>query len=461
MSKFSIGVSDHVILRAESGYGSRIAFDTKRLTTTFLTTEEFVLLDALRQCGGLDEGTLHEILVAMEGSDSQSMNLSDFLDHEILSRNEAPATGEAAVEFGSGGTPDAGLFYLSRPTAIELCITRRCNLRCVHCNVSATSERPPEKLDISFWEDILEQCVEAQVLVATVTGGEPFLRHGWTRLLRKLATSRLGVVILTNGTQLSDDELETVANHGIRLAISLDGTTADEHDTFRRAPGSFDATVRNCRRLRERGVPYNLTMTLYEGNVQRAEDMLVLGEELGAAKLIFSPMYSVGRAATPLGHKYFAQRDLLKATMDRLLRLSQEGAGPDVILGDPTEKDQWGTTNRHSGPTPMSRRHPGLCKAGTYGLAVDEDGLAYSCLRGLQTRIFPIGDLREQTLLEVWESDRWRAWRDPSLPRVPCRVEEIERTIPAEARGLPVGVPRPHRELLRLTVSQSQARGAR
>ena len=63
-------------------------------------------------------------------------------------------------------------------------------------------------------------------------------------------------------------------------------------------------------------------------------------------------------------------------------------------------------------------------------MAIDEDGLAYSCLKGLQTRICPIGDMKTQSLLEVWHSERWKEFRDPSVNTVPCRIEDWGKRYP-------------------------------
>ena len=298
-------------------------------------------------------------------------------------------------------------------------------LQCV-----GVSEAPPERLPISFWLGVLQQCLEAKVLKVTLTGGEPFVRHGWDELYEAFCQSRIAVSILTNGTRIRDDQMILMARAGHTLSISLDGVTAEQHDTFRRDPGSFQRTVSVMRRLHEHGVIFTLNTVVHADNVNDVERILEIGQDVGASTIVFVPITAVGRGASAPTQKYFPENATLWATMNRIRSLSFETAGPRVVIADFHKREQIEIGNRYSGATLTSRRAPGLCKAGVFALAIDEDGRVYSCLRGLQSRIYPIGDLTTHTLQEVWASLNWEPFRDSSQPMVPCRVEHIGNNNP-------------------------------
>jgi MoaA/NifB/PqqE/SkfB family radical SAM enzyme len=300
----------------------------------------------------------------------------------------------------------------------------------VHCNVSASSEKRRETLSIDFWIDLLEQCERADVLKLTVTGGEPFIREGWTEFLEALSRRRLGAVILSNGSRISDHDMELMAKSSITLSISLDGTEAGQHDLFRQTAGAFASTVETMRRMRQHGVRFVISTVIHDANVETVDRIIDLGVELGAFRVIVVPMVAVGRAALKAHKGHFPKSDALEAALGRIRHRAMNSPGPEIIVGNSDTKESVTIGDRYSGATAMSKRNPGLCKAGVYSMAVDEDGQVYSCLRGVQTKTFPIGDLKAESLNSVWTARRWASFRDVTIPRVPCRVEHIGKHLP-------------------------------
>jgi len=65
-----------------------------------------------------------------------------------------------------------------------------------------------------------------------------------------------------------------------RLAISLDGPTAEVHDAFRRVPGSYDWTVQAVRWAREIGLPVQINTTITRHNLQYLDSTIALLEQL-------------------------------------------------------------------------------------------------------------------------------------------------------------------------------------
>ena len=68
-----------------------------------------------------------------------------------------------------------------------------------------------------------------------------------------------------------------------RLAVSLDGSTAEIHDAFRRVPGSYEWTLRAIRWARELGLPVQINTTITRRNLADFEEMVRLLETLDIA----------------------------------------------------------------------------------------------------------------------------------------------------------------------------------
>lgn len=131
-----------------------------------------------------------------------------------------------------------------RPLTCIWEITRRCNLRCVHCEnrcgESSSRELSGPRL-LAIARDLRTLgCEEIHV-----TGGEPLVRPDWDDLCGQFVALGFKVGLITNGT-LFDQAARTrarAAGVGV-VGISLDGTRAT-HDAIRRSlQGSpFDQTV--------------------------------------------------------------------------------------------------------------------------------------------------------------------------------------------------------------------------
>jgi MoaA/NifB/PqqE/SkfB family radical SAM enzyme len=421
-----IFVPPHVVLRAEPSYfNSWIAFNSRIFQTIYLSHFELLLLEELKTAS-VEENDFHAIwqVVSPDGA----ATLESLLKFGILLYSEEPVSNLSNVSlFSPSSLGHQALVHLSTPTELELCLTRRCNQTCVHCNVSAISQRSQEKSDTAFWLNVLDQAAECRVLRVTLTGGEPFVRSDIVTIINHLSTKPIGCIILTNAMKITDEQMVAMRNQPISLSISLDGVNAEQHDKFRRTPGAFNATLDTMKRLRKNGISFVISSVLHEYNTDSAVEFLKLAEHAGAFRLIIVPMAAVGRARSQPAKSYFPDSGRLRRALAQVRDVALKTPGLDVIIGsgDPEFRELVTIEDRHSGATAMSRRNPGLCKAGVYSMAVDADGTVYSCLRGLQERIHPIGNIKSQTLLEVWESTLWNDFRDLSISMVPCRVEEI------------------------------------
>ena len=125
---------------------------------------------------------------------------------------------------------------------LTLCLTHDCNLRCRYCYAGrkyahAMSQETAEKaLDLA----LAEAQRTGRNLDISFFGGEPLLewpllRHCCTYLQQKAAESatRIRFGITTNGTLLTRDKLEWMAERDFLVGLSIDGSPA-MHNTNRR-----------------------------------------------------------------------------------------------------------------------------------------------------------------------------------------------------------------------------------
>jgi uncharacterized protein len=181
-----------------------------------------------------------------------------------------------------------------------------CNLDCEYCFfLSKEALYPGDRFRMS--DDVLEayvrQLLESQ-LATEVTiawqGGEPTLMGvDFFRRALELAEEhrrpgqRLQHTIQTNGTLLTDEWCELLAEHHFLVGISIDGP-APLHDAYRvdkRGNPTFDKVLRGWELLRRHGVDTNILCTVNAANQEHPLDVYrFFRDDLGARHVQLIPI---------------------------------------------------------------------------------------------------------------------------------------------------------------------------
>ncbi len=90
-----------------------------------------------------------------------------------------------------------------------------------------------------------------------LTGGDPLARADLYQMIDAAKALGIGVSITPAATPaLTRDVLAKLKDHGVEgLGLSLDGSTAQRHDSIRGVPGTFDLTMRAMSWAQELGMP--------------------------------------------------------------------------------------------------------------------------------------------------------------------------------------------------------------
>jgi len=95
------------------------------------------------------------------------------------------------------------------PFLAALNITKRCNLKCVHCAVNARNGNK-EELTTEEIFNIIDECQSLGVHKFLITGGEPFTRHDIISILKFINDKKIDTVVLTNGTLITKETVKVL-----------------------------------------------------------------------------------------------------------------------------------------------------------------------------------------------------------------------------------------------------------
>src|SRR5271167_2550295 len=184
------------------------------------------------------------------------------------------------------GSSTTGASREFKPRLIFWEVTKGCNLRCIHCRATATELMSLADLPTAKALDIIRQIASFGNPILVLSGGEPLYRPDIFELAEFANSLGLRVALATNGTLVTKDVAEKVKHSGIkRVSISLDGSDAATHDSFRGIPGAFDAAVYGLRNLQDVGISVQINTTIAKHNAHQLPAVLDLARRLGADAL--------------------------------------------------------------------------------------------------------------------------------------------------------------------------------
>lgn len=176
-------------------------------------------------------------------------------------------------------------------------VTRACNLDCVHCRAAAVNEPPPGELTTEEAKSFLDEVASFAKPVIILTGGEPLMRPDIFEIAAYGRELSLNMVMAPNGTLVDKAVAKNLLEVGIdRVSISLDGSSPEIHDEFRRVPGAFKGALRGIGFLKEASVSFQINTTVTRHNRHDLENILKLVKELGAAAWHVFLLVPTGRA---------------------------------------------------------------------------------------------------------------------------------------------------------------------
>ena len=161
-------------------------------------------------------------------------------------------------------------------------VTQACDLACVHCRASARPERHPMELSTEEGKQLIDQIAAMQIPVFVLTGGDPIKRPDLFDLIGHARAAGVRVSLTPSATPLLTREIVVrLKEAGLaRLAVSLDGASAETHDAFRGLAGSFARTLDAVRWANEIGLPVQINTTFSRRNIADLDTIVALMESL-------------------------------------------------------------------------------------------------------------------------------------------------------------------------------------
>ncbi|MGC8949240.1 MAG: radical SAM protein [Thermoprotei archaeon] len=205
-------------------------------------------------------------------------------------------------------------------------LTRRCNLKCLHCYINAITGPLADDLTREDALNVVDQMKDLGVPLIIISGGEPLIREDFFDISDYASSYGLRLALSTNGTLITSKIASRLRDLGfIYIGISLDSPIEEWHDKFRGVKGAYQSTINGIKNAINAGLSVGLRLTVTRFNINDVKSYIDLALQLGVSRITFYHLSSAGRAKslkdwyiTPL--QYFS-------FMDYLIDISKKYAG--------------------------------------------------------------------------------------------------------------------------------------
>jgi len=244
-----------------------------------------------------------------------------------------------ALRYGrhSGSLPSHLLqFSADKKPVVVWNMTRRCNLKCVHCYAQAVDETGRDEISTDQGKAIIDDLAAFGAPVMLFSGGEPLVRQDLTELASYATSKGMRAVISTNGTLITREKARELKSVGLSyVGISLDGGE-EVHDKFRAVPGSFKKALRGIENCQAEGLKVGLRFTINRRNAGEVPLLFDLVRDMEIPRICFYHLVYSGRGSELMKEDldHADTRAMVDLIMDRTRAMFDAGLTKEVLTVD-------------------------------------------------------------------------------------------------------------------------------
>jgi len=304
------------------------------------------------------------------------------------------------------------------PVTLEIDLTNRCNHRCSFCFYAEHISINKDSLDT---EIIKKRLAEAKELgtkgISFTGGGEPMIHKNYEEIL--IFTKKLGfdVGTITNGSIITEKNVDVLIKNLQWIRISLAGGDAKSYSKVQ-GVDQFDKVVNNIKLLSKRKENLKSNINIGIRTLVTPENIHTITNFANEIKKLNINYYQLAPDQyTNDGGKFWNSvetQQVFKETHDVLLENNISFLGTAYMKSQ--EKIDYPTT----------------CYAHFFKAAILAEGYYVFCQNGRDDERYHIGNIYNQTLKEIWNSDKIKdieKWVRPNNCGLFCKHMAINNSL--------------------------------
>lgn len=288
-------------------------------------------------------------------------------------------------------------FYVSRllqrpvqwglPISISFEPTTSCNLRCPECPSGLREfTRPTGMLKKDFFTQTIDDIYKDILYLIFYFQGEPYLNKNFLEMVKYASDKGIYTATSTNAHYLTDEVARKTIESGLdRLIISIDGTTQEVYQQYRRG-GHLDKVIAGAKNvvkwkkeLKSKTPFIFFQFLVVKPNEHQIEEIKKLGEEIGVDEVRFK---------TAQVYDYENDPNQLIPVNEKFSRYKKTKEG------------------KHESKNKLTNHCWKLWQANV----ITWDGMVVPCCFD-KDAAHRLGDLKNQSFKEIWHNDNYKQFR--------------------------------------------------
>ena len=162
-----------------------------------------------------------------------------------------------------------------------LTMTGKCNFNCEYCYL----DKDFKELSTSQWLEFIDVLSNYEnIKYIQLTGGEPFVRKDFLKILEKCSSIFQSIVVMTNGSLIGEKESNKLSEfNNVKLFVSLDTVDCTLFDNIVGQKGACKRVLNAIKLLQKKNVP--LIIQSASSNVEQFKRLPQLKEYIKKNKL--------------------------------------------------------------------------------------------------------------------------------------------------------------------------------
>jgi radical SAM protein with 4Fe4S-binding SPASM domain len=273
------------------------------------------------------------------------------------------------------------------PVSISFEPTTSCNLRCPECPSGLRLfTRPTGMLKKDFFHQTIDDIYKDLLYLIFYFQGEPFLNPDFLEMVKYAHDKGIYTATSTNAHYLTDEKARQTVESGLdRLIISVDGTTQEIYQQYRRG-GNLDKVLAGARNIVKwkKELKSNTPFVFFQflvvkPNEHQIEEIKELGKEIGVDQVRFK---------TAQVYDFVNDPNQLIPTLEKYSRYKKDKNGNVKVKN--------GLSNH--------------CWKLWHSNVITWDGLVVPCCFD-KDATHQLGNLKTQSFKETWNNENYRQFR--------------------------------------------------
>jgi len=221
------------------------------------------------------------------------------------------------------------------PIYMNLELTAKCNLNCVHCY--AKGGRSHKDFSFDEFKALFDVLVDRGLMETSLTGGEIFLRPDFKDIYLYAKAKGVLVALLSNITLLSQSHIDMFKEYPVEIiSTTIYGCTEETYERVTQVKGSYKTFMNGLELLSKNNIRFELKFVALQQNIEDVYKVNELGKALKAETVVIA--FGVGPmndgSLEPLDYRVPPEKAFEFDIQDEDRRMFWQGVAKQIASGE-------------------------------------------------------------------------------------------------------------------------------